>query len=213
MKSKQKVALFLNLANVVFQIYALVIVFLTKGFTTLQYYTIDSNIFACVSSIFLVAALLIKRKTPKWVHRLRFYATSCITVTFVVVLVILIPLAGFRRLPELLFQGPNLWQHTVCPLLSIISFIFFEKEVKLEKDQSLYALVPTLIYGIVTLILNFLRTITGPYVFLLVYEQSGWMTFMWMIIIGGIAYILAELLRRGNMRLGIHSSNVGAKRL
>lgn len=213
MKSKQKVALFLNLANVVFQIYALVIVFLTKGFTTLQYYTIDSNIFACVSSIFLVAALLIKRKTPKWVHRLRFYATSCITVTFVVVLVILIPLAGFRRLPELLFRGPNLWQHTVCPLLSIISFIFFEKEVKLEKDQSMYALVPTLIYGIVTLILNFLRTITGPYVFLLVYEQSGWMTFMWMIIIGGIAYILAELLRRGNMRLGIHSSNVGAKRL
>ena len=183
MKSKQKVALFLNLANVVFQIYALVIVFLAKGFTTLQYYTIDSNIFACVSSIFLVAALLIKRKTPKCVHRLRFYATSCITVTFVVVLVILIPLAGFRRLPELLFQGPNLWQHTVCPLLSIISFIFFEKEVKLEKDQSLYALVPTLIYGIVTLILNFLRTITGPYVFLLVYEQSGWMTLMWMIII------------------------------
>ena len=47
---------------------------------------------------------------------------------FVVVLVILVPLAGFRRLPELLFQGPNLWQHTVCPLLSIISFVFFEKE-------------------------------------------------------------------------------------
>ena len=125
----------------------------------------------------------------------------------------MIPLAGFRRLPELLFQGPNLWQHTVCPLLSIVSFVFFEKEVKLEKDQSLYALIPTFIYAVVTLILNFLRTITGPYVFLLVYEQSGWMTFLWMIIIGGIAYILAELLRRGNMRLGIHSRNVGSQRL
>ena len=35
MKSKQKVALLLNLANAAFQIYALITVFLTRGFSTL----------------------------------------------------------------------------------------------------------------------------------------------------------------------------------
>lgn len=208
MKLKQNVSLLLNLLIAIFQIYALVNVFLVKGFSSLQYYTIDSNIFACLSSIFLVVTLLIKNKTPAWVHRFRFYATSCIAVTFIVVLLILTPLTGFNRIPELFFQGTSLWLHTVCPLLSIISFLFFEKEIKLSPEQSLLALIPTFIYAIVALILNIARTITGPYIFLLVYEQSIWMTFLWIIIIGGIAYILAELLRRGNSRLGVNSSNV-----
>lgn len=203
MKTKQNLALLLNLVSAALQIYALVTVFMTRGFSPLQYYTVDSNIFACISSIVLVVALLIKGKTPLWVHKLRYFATSCIAVTFVVVLVILIPAAGFSTIPEMLFQGTNLWQHTVCPLLCIISFLFFEKDKKLDSNQSIYALVPTLIYAAVTLVLNLIRVIRGPYAFLYIYEQSVWMTLMWMIIIGGIAYILAELLRQGNLRLGL----------
>jgi hypothetical protein len=208
MKTKQKVALLLNLANIVFQIYALVVVFQSRGFSPLQYYTVDSNILACVASICLVFALLIKGKTPIWVHRLRFYASSCIAVTFVVVLVILIPLAGFRRAPELLFYGPNLWQHTVCPIICLVSFLFFEKDEKLEPEQSYYALIPTLIYAFVTLILNIIRVINGPYIFMMIYEQSVWMTVMWMIIIGGIAFILAELIRQGNFRITLSRNAV-----
>ena len=139
MKTKQNLALLLNLVSAALQIYALVTVFVTRGFSPLQYYTVDSNIFACISSIVLVVALLVNRKTPLWVHKLRYFATSCIAVTFVVVLVILIPAAGFSSIPEMLFEGTNLWQHTVCPLLCIISFLFFEKEEKLDSNQSIYA--------------------------------------------------------------------------
>ena len=211
MKTKQTIALLMNLVCAAFQIYALVVVFTTRGFSPLQYYTVDSNIFACISSIILVIALLIKKKTPLWVHKLRYFATSCISVTLVVVLVILIPAAGFNSVPEMLFQGTNLWQHTVCPLLCIISFLFFEKDEQLDSAQSIYALIPTFIYAAVTLILNMIRVIRGPYVFMYVYEQSIWMTFMWMIIIGGIAYILAELLRQGNLRIGFTPRNASVK--
>lgn len=202
MKTKQKLALLMNLISGALQLYALILVFTARGFSPLQYYTVDSNIFACISSFVLVGALLIKGKTPLWVHKLRYFATSCLAVTAVVVLVIIIPASGFQQIPELLFQGTNLWQHTVCPLLSIISFLLFEKEYQLDSNQSIYALVPTFIYGTITLILNVIRVIRGPYTFLFIYEQSVWMTFMWMIIIGGIAYILAELLRQGNFRIG-----------
>ena len=205
MKIKQNLALITNFVCAVLQIYALTMAFMARGFSPLQYYTIDSNIFACLSSIVLVVSLLIKGRTPLWVHKFRYYATCCVTVTLVVVLVILIPSAGFSSAPELLFQGTNLWQHTICPLLGICSFLFFEKDKKLDVNQSTYALIPTLIYGIIAILLNAIRVIRGPYAFLYIYEQSILVTFMWMIIIMGIAYIIAELLRRGNLRLGINS--------
>ena len=203
MKTKQNLALLFNLVSAAFQIYALVLVFTARGFSPLQYYTVDSNILACISSVALVLSLLIKGKTPLWVHRFRYYASACIGVTFVVVLVILIPAAGFSTIPSMLFEGTNLWQHTVCPLLCLISFLFFEKEEKLEEQQTFYALIPTMIYGVVALIFNIVRVISGPYVIMMVYEQSVLMTFMWIIIIGGIAYILAELIRQGNQKIGM----------
>ena len=205
MKTKQNLALLFNLVSAAFQIYALVLVFTARGFSPLQYYTVDSNILACISSVALVLSLLIKGKTPLWVHRLRYYASACIGVTFVVVLVILIPAAGFSTIPSMLFEGTNLWQHTVCPLLCLISFLFFEKDEKLEEQQTFYALIPTMIYAVVALILNIVRVIRGPYVFMMIYEQSVLMTLMWMIIIGGIAYILAELIRQGNQKIGMIS--------
>lgn len=67
MKTKQTIALLMNLVCAAFQIYALVVVFTTRGFSPLQYYTVDSNIFACISSIILVIALLIKKR-----HRFGF---------------------------------------------------------------------------------------------------------------------------------------------
>ena len=98
MKTKQNLALLFNLVSAAFQIYALILVFTARGFSPLQYYTVDSNILACISSVALVLSLLIKGKTPLWVHRLRYYASACIGVTFVVVLVILIPAAGFSTI-------------------------------------------------------------------------------------------------------------------
>jgi hypothetical protein len=213
MKTKQNLALLMNLVSGALQIYALVIAFTTRGFSPLQYYTIDSNILGCISSLILVGALLIKGKTPSWVHKLRYYATSCLAVTMAVVVFIIIPGAGFRTIPELLFQGTNLWMHTVCPLLSIVSFLIFEKESKLDVNQSIYALVPTFVYGIITLILNIIRVIRGPYSFMFIYEQSIWMTFLWMMIIGGIAYILAEILRQGNLKIGLSPKPLKSKKV
>ena len=66
-------------------------------------------------------------------------------------------------------------------------------EVKGYKDI-LGALVFTILYTIVFLILNLAKVIEGPYPFLLVYENSVLVTIIWFIVIEGGAVLLAKLL-------------------
>ena len=118
MTTKQKIAVLLNLASVGAQIYASAICIMSRGWWAFQYYTMDSNIFAAITSIMLIFALLGKGQTSELVHNFRYYSTCCVTVTFIVVVTILVPLDGWHTLPNRLFQGTDFWLHTVGPLLN-----------------------------------------------------------------------------------------------
>ena len=85
MTIKQKIALLLNLASAGFQFYCTIFSCVTRGLPGFQYYTLDSNILAGISSILLVVFLLANKSVPAWVHKLRYFGTCCVTVTFVVV--------------------------------------------------------------------------------------------------------------------------------
>jgi len=207
MTTKQKIAVLLNLASVGAQIYASAICIMSRGWWAFQYYTMDSNIFAAITSIMLIFALLGKGKTSELVHNFRYYSTCCVTVTFIVVVTILVPLDGWHTLPNRLFQGTDLWLHSVGPLLNIFSFLFFEQEVVLNKKQTYYALIPTIIYAVIAIILNLLRVLDGPYVFLRIYNQGVLMTFVWLIVIGLMVFGIAFLLRFLNIKLISKSKN------
>lgn len=84
-----------------------------------------------------------------------------------------------------------LYQHTLCPLLASLSFFVFEAENKLQKNEVVKALIPTLIYALVMIILNICEVIEGPYIFLMVYSQPWYMSVIWCIVILGIAGVLA----------------------
>ena len=196
MTTKQKLALFFNLAAAGAQIYASIILIINRGWFAFQYYTMDSNIFAAITSLFLIFALLAKGKTSEKIHRWRYFSTCCVTVTFLVVITILVPLDGWHTLPNRLFMGTDLWLHTVGPLLNIFSFIFFERENTLSKKQPLLAIIPTIIYAIFAIILNLLKVIDGPYFFLRIYEQPIWEVIMWLAIIGILVFIIALILKK-----------------
>lgn len=198
MTTKQKLALFFNLAAAGAQIYASIILIINRGWFAFQYYTMDSNIFAAITSLFLIFALLAKGKSSEKIHRWRYFSTCCVTVTFLVVITILVPLDGWNTLPNRLFMGTDLWLHTVGPLLNIFSFIFLEREVSLEKNAPVFALIPTLIYAVIAIILNLVKVIDGPYAFLKVYDQGFLKSIMWLVVIGSLAYLIAFLLKLAN---------------
>lgn len=163
------------------------------GFKIFFFYTQDSNLFLFVacSIMAIYQAKMIFRKTkniPLWVQRVKYMATCAVSLTFLVVLFVLIPLAGLSSAIDKLFMEAKLYHHFLCPLIAFISFIFFEKQPSLQFKDTIYAFVPTLIYAVIMTILNILKIAEGPYPFFKVYEQSVFMSCLWFVVILAIAY-------------------------
>lgn len=166
-------SLFFNLVLVILEIVGLVLSVQRHGINVFIFYTENSNYFALlVSLIFCVGAIIaIKKKSelPNWINILRFVATVCLSITFIVSFFVIIPFKP-SMWRYMLYKGSSLYQHLLCPILSIISFLFFEYKRELSKSAIFYALIPTLIYGIICVILNLTKVIVGPYPFFYFYQ-------------------------------------------
>ena len=165
------------------------------------YYTQDSNILAmivCAISVICTLGCLImgKENRPMWIRRLKHVAASCLAVTLIVEMCVLVPM-NCRRLSDFprefrcgMLDGEMLYMHTVCPLLMIFSFLFLEPGKRMRGNVYI-ALIPTLIYGSISLYMNYIRAYIGPYPFLYIYIQPVYMTVVWMIVIVGGAEMIA----------------------
>ncbi len=115
-------------------------------------------------------------KTPLWVQRVKYMATCTVSLPFIVVIFVLIPLAGFDSAVDKLFAEAKLYHHFLCPLVACLSFVTLEKETELQFKDTLYALIPTAVYAVIMTVLNILRIVEGPYPCFKVYEQSVFMS-------------------------------------
>ena len=190
--SKFKVAYYLNIVLVFLGVVGLIV-------SIISYYTQDSNILGLLSSlVFVVTGYESFKskmvKTNNFVAKFRFMATACMCLTFLVVIFVLIPAAGFKWTGWYLFSGANLYYHTLCPIISFISFMFFENVVNLRFVNTVINFIPTVIYAIITITLNALYIMYGPYPFLKVHEQSFAMSVVWFILIVGGSWVLSILL-------------------
>lgn len=205
-RTRRLICLAINLAIVFMELYACYMSFLMHGGLMFQYYTEDSNIFAMLASacmsVYIIQSLRNESgAVPMWIRLIKYMSTCCLTVTLLVVIFVLIPTMKQFSPMDLLFSGSMLFQHTLCPILAIVSFLLLEHEPPLTKRHALYALIPTIIYAVVSVILNILRVMEGPYPFLYVYKQPVYMSVIWFIAIVGGAYLLALALRALNARL------------
>ena len=193
--NKKMYSIISNSLILVLGIIGLVYSFIEFGVLAFQYYTVDSNIFLMVTSA-LHLFYSLKGKIPNYVRLLRYYSICAISVTLVVVLLILGPMTGsFAGYIWILINGSMLYQHTLCPIIAIVSFSLFEGNYKLVKKDSLKALIPTLIYAVVIIVLNLVYVVDGPYPFLKIYDQHFLLTILWGVIILGGAYGLALLCK------------------
>lgn len=204
-------AFVLNTLLFLLGIVGLVVSIFTMGASMFCYYTQLSNIFCMFTALlFIIESVKAENKAseyealrnvtalgavelPHYLTVLRYMATSMVTVTFLIAVTVLAPMYDniVEGYMQMLFVGANFFYHVACPLLSIVSFCFFEKNERLRFVQTFQAILPTMLYAAVTIILNILRLLHGPYPFLYVYEQTPLASAIWCAAIIFIAWILA----------------------
>ena len=113
-----------------------------------KFFTVDSNLFVGIISLILSIyeiKLLTNRidKIPKLIYILKLSSTSTVTLTFLVTSLFLAPQYGIYEM----FNNSNLLFHLIVPIISIISFVFYEKYDSKYK-YALYSIIPMFLYGI-----------------------------------------------------------------
>lgn len=132
-----------------------------RGTRCFKYFTIDSNILAAAVCLLTVPYTLRGMKEgaelPDWVLTCKFVGTSAVTLTLLVVVLYLGPTMGYGAM----FAGKNLFLHLVCPLLAIVSYVFFERGRGEKKQRSLPGIIPTFIYANVYLVMVIVVGVTN----------------------------------------------------
>ena len=117
----------------------------------LKFFTVQSNLLIGIAStIFVVEELkIIKNKKDNISKRLlilKLLSTTAVGLTFFVVFTYLGPISKGGIL-SMLFNS-NLFFHLIIPILSIVCFIFFEKNNQISFKETFWGIAPTALYEI-----------------------------------------------------------------
>ena len=192
---KKEMSLILNMLLIIFECIGFIIAMYSGRGIEFEYYTEDSNLLAMIASIVLVLYLSSNKEIPKWLSLFKYITNIGLTITFIVVLFILIPMYNFD-FGFLFLEGPLLYQHLICPILCITSFILFDDIGELTFKDTLVGMSFTVIYGAILIPLNAFEVVTGPYPFLMVNDQHIIVSIAWSVLLFVLGFIIADTLRK-----------------
>ena len=120
----------------------------TTRLEVFKFYTVDSNILIGIISLILVIYEIkllngYIDKIPNFIYILKLIGTAGITLTFATTAIFLVPQYGFYAM----YNNNNLFFHLIVPLLSIISYVFYEKHDN-KYRYALYGIIPMFIYSL-----------------------------------------------------------------
>ena len=147
---------------------------LKYSWKALVFYTQISNLMTAISSVLVVIF-----GHAEYVTAFRFISCCFMCMTFFVTTCILIPMGGDFR--SLLFKGTGLYFHLLCPVISVVSYLFLEDHA--DKPFIFVSAFLTLIYGIVMVILNKNDIVEGPYPFFMINKMGTRKTVIWLIVL------------------------------
>jgi len=145
----------------------------------LIFYTQLSNLVTALSAL-----LYILFPAAPVVTILRYLSTCMLVMTFIVTTCVLIPMGGDPK--KLLWSGNGIYHHVLCPVVSTVSYVGFERHVTASGLMSGAVWLPvivTLLYGLLMLYLNWIRKVDGPYPFFRVHQQSVGATVLWIVVL------------------------------
>ena len=160
---KVKISLIINIIIVV--LVTLGSIFMLSGFEfmakeipliatkleALKYFTVESNILiGIISLIFIIFEIQIlqnkRKEIPDFMYILKLIGTVGVTLTFIVTAIFLAPNSEYPYYA--FYQNSNLFFHLIVPILSIITFIFFESTDKIKFIYTICGIIPMMIYGL-----------------------------------------------------------------
>lgn len=211
MTKNNKLALLCNSIMIILSCVGLY--FATQESNMFLFYTNDSNILLLISSVVYILTLLIKKDVPFISLVLRFMATACLALTFVTIFYLASTYDG-DYLNGLLFyltNGSFLFFHLLNPIISILSFTLFEGDRRLNKKKTIYlAMIPTVVYALVLVILNVTGKVVGPYPFLMVLRNTPLMSIISAVVILVLNYFLARFILLFNQKHSPRRKRKGA---
>lgn len=204
-KKKVILALAINSVITVLELIAVIRSFMEMKLYMFCYYTVLSNLFLLVASILCILdEIKILRGEEEFlsqkVSRIKYMATCTVSVTFLVVVFILTPTtigensSLIKNFIHLMVDGSMLYMHFLCPVLAFISYTVLEKPQVYNRKLPRLAIIPTLIYAAVLIILNIARVVVGPYPFLMVMYNPVHMSIIWAFGVIGFAYLIAIMV-------------------
>ena len=129
----------------------------SSGIENFKFYTVLSNVFCGIIALVQLIFILLKKDTDK-IRVLKLAAVVGVAITFAVVAFMFGPLYGY---PQFYKRG-NLFFHLLEPLAAIAEFILIRRE-KMPFRYTVFAAIPTLLYGIGYLLNIMINGIGGPW--------------------------------------------------
>lgn len=168
-----KMALLVNLIIIFCELYTLG--HIRKKTDILKYYTYLHNLLALVVSIVFSICLIIcmasGREIPELLRGIRYVATCGLVAAMLMFLTFLgggkkIVLTEDDFLSGISPEIANSVLHYICPILSVVSFVLFEREIPLFNGvwTSITA-IPSCMYWIAYIILSVTKAWEEPYAF------------------------------------------------
>ena len=138
------------------------------GLRTFCMFTVNSNILSAAAMAMVIPYTMDGLRThnyylPRWIVDVVYAGVTSVALTFLVSLFILSPVKGF----VLIFTGSRFFLHAVCPILAVIAFCFFMTQKNLGILDSLFSVIPVLIYAVVYFVMV---VVIGE-------EKGGWNDF------------------------------------
>ncbi|MCH3961554.1 MAG: hypothetical protein LKF53_08240 [Solobacterium sp.] len=201
-----KISLLCNLLTVLLEAIGAGLYVCRSGWNFAEFYTEDSNVFAMLACLCLALCemeMLRGKRTsiPGWIQFAKYISAVCLTLTFLVVIFVLIPMqGGISTAHFMLVDGSMLYHHLFCPILVFVSFVWLDPLDPLAKKDTMLVLVPTLIYAGILIVLNLLQLADGPYPFLRITKQPWYASVLWMCLLLAGTYGIAWMLRALEVR-------------
>ncbi len=107
----------------------------------LRYFTILSNLFCALSALLMIVYYL-SGGIGYIAMAIKYIATVSVTVTMLTVVAFLGPTLGYR----LMYSGPDLWLHLLCPLLALGTYFIWD-HMEMSGVFVLLGVVPVALYG------------------------------------------------------------------
>ena len=167
------IALLINLIMIVCELYTLA--HIRKKTDILKYYTYLHNLLALVVSVVFFVCLIVcmvsGREIPEFIRGLRYVATCGLVATMILFLTLLgagkrVTLTEDDFLSGFSPKIANAILHYICPVLSLLSFVVFERELLLSNGiwTSITA-IPSCLYWIAYIVLSATKLWEEPYAF------------------------------------------------